>query len=120
VAEHHPCGTPLPDGDVGALIEHLATCPETGRELAAWTRALVSAARGDVVSTAMPRAVSRDVRATRAPSRKTPAVSRETTTEEMAAMRDAGKSLRDIAAVSGVAPETVRRRLARHAEGSES
>jgi len=97
----HNCGTTLPT-TVGGYVEHLAACTETMPQLRAWCRAIVSAVEQH---TALD---------------ETPRETRDVSPSEMAAMRDAGKTLRDIAAVSGVAPETVRRRLARLAEGSES
>lgn len=102
---HHPCGASLP-ADVGALVEHLAVCPKTDRELWLVCRRLIQT-------------VSEAVRI------ETPTVSRDTTETrdltpaEMHAMhRDGeGDSLRDIARLAGVAPETVRRRIAKWKRG---
>lgn len=104
----HTCGTQLP-ADVGALVEHLAECSKTDRELGLICRRLVQTV-SEAVAAGTPTV--------------SPTVSRDTTetdtgpfqmrTSRMVEMRDAGKSLRDIAAVSGVAPETVRRRIAKH------
>jgi hypothetical protein len=95
----HTCGTTLP-ADVGTYVRHLASCPETHDEIGAWCRAIVLAVDHEA-------------------SRETPTETRKTrdlTPAEMADMhRDGeGDSLRDIAAVAGVAPETVRRRIAKH------
>ena len=97
----HTCGTVLPT-TVGDYVEHLAACPETNPELQAWLRAIVEAVAYEV-------------------SRETPHETTETrdlTPAEMAAMwrdgKPGGVSLRDIAAIAhGVAPETVRRRIAK-------
>ena len=94
----HSCGTTLPN-DVGDHVKHLAACPKTNPELAGWLRAIVKAVEHD------------------AALGETPTETRDVSPSDMAAMRDTGKSLREIAAVSGVAPETVRRRIARLAEG---
>lgn len=110
----HTCGALLP-ADVGALVEHLAACPNTEPGLAVICRRLVqtvSEATRDETPAVSPR-VSRDADETRA-------VSSEMSASRMAELRDGGMSLRDIAAVSDVAPETVRRRIAKHKAGVES
>lgn len=114
----HTCGAVLP-ATVGDFVQHLAACTKTRPAMRAWTREIVAtvaaiAAMDETpvsppVSPAVPRGVT-----------KTCAESAELSPSDMAVLRDKGKTLRDIAAVSGVAPETVRRRLARLAEGSES
>ena len=96
----HTCGTTLPN-TLGPRVEHLAACPETHDELRGSLAAVVSGLAYDVAK------AKRDMAA----------VSRDLTPAEMAAMRDAGKTYRDIAAVSRVAPETVRRRIAKHRSG---
>jgi len=95
----HTCGHPVL-ADVTAVVEHLAHCPETQPEMGAMCRAIV--AHVAAASVSVP--ASRDTTETR---HLTPA--------EMHAMhRDGeGDSLRDIAAIAGVAPETVRRRIAK-------
>lgn len=103
---HNTCGTSLP-ADVGALVEHLAACPKTDRELGMVCRRLIQT-------------VSEVTRKTQVVSTETPTETRDLTPAEMAAMKRDGKSLRDIAAVSGVAPETVRRRIAKHETSTET
>jgi hypothetical protein len=95
----HTCGATVP-ATVDAFVRHVAACPSTRPEMRAWSQEIVS--RVDEI----------------AAMDETPAVSRDMSTSQMAAMRDAGASLRGIAAAAGVAPETVRRRLARHAGGT--
>lgn len=95
---HHKCGTDLP-ADVGALTTHLAECPHSGAELAAWCRAIVAA-------------VARE--ADRMPERPEPV-----STGRLAVLRDQGLSLRDLATLADCSPETVRQRLARHAADAE-
>lgn len=103
----HTCTATLP-ADVTALVEHLAYCPETPPELVSVCRDLIrTAAEGARIET---RAVSR-------PSRKTPTETRGLEPAEMAAMKRDGKTLREIADVAGVAPEMVRRRIAKHERG---
>lgn len=98
----HTCGSVIPP-DIETYVRHLASCPDSGREIAAWCHAIVS-------SVAYERAHGETA--------ETPTETRDLTPAEMAAMyRDGtamGKSLRDIAAIAGVAPETVRRRIAKH------
>lgn len=103
----HICTASLP-ADVTALVEHLADCTETPPELVSVCRDLIrTAAEGARIET---RTVSQ-------PSRTTPTDpptgKRDLTPAEMHAMRYAGKSLRDIGAIAQVAPETVRRRIAK-------
>lgn len=110
---HHPCGASI-RADIGALVEHLAICPKTDRELWLVCRRLIQTL-SEAARVETP--VSR-------PSRKTPTETTETrdlTPAEMHAMhRDGeGDSLRDIARLAGVAPETVRRRIAKW-KGGES
>ena len=115
----HVCGAKIP-ATVGDFVEHIAVCPAGQPQLAAWARDVVQAV---AVAAAMDETVRRaaDVSAPVSRDRgKTGAVSREMTASDMAAMKRGGASLRDIAAVSGVAPETVRRKIRRLAEGSES
>jgi len=95
---HTLCGTTLRP-DIGALVEHLAACPKTDRDLALICERLVQ-----TVAEATP--VSRD-------ATETPAVSREMTPSGMAAMRATGATYREIADAAQVAPETVRRRIAK-------
>lgn len=113
MARTHTCGTSVP-ATIAARVVHLATCPETRPELAAWCRAIVDD-------------VARDAAQNETPD-ETPTVSRDTTETralspaEMHAMhRDGdGDSLRDIARLAGVAPETVRRRIAKHKKGARN
>lgn len=136
----HVCGAVLPNA-VGPYVEHLAACPETHPDHADFCKAIVSLIAYDAArDRGVPPTVSRDKSGTvtrhrrdtgetrdvsRDTSRFSPSVSRDSdetvrvpsgmSTRQMADMRDSGASLRAIAAVSGVSPETVRRRLARHA-----
>lgn len=125
----HVCGAVLPNA-VGPYVEHLAACPETHPDHADFCKAIVSliaydAARDKGVSPTVSRDKSgtvtrhgRDTYETRDVSRdsdETVRVPSGMSMRQMADMRDSGASLRAIAAVSGVSPETVRRRLARHA-----
>jgi hypothetical protein len=98
----HTCGATIP-ADVGTYVRHLASCPETHEEIGAWCRAIVKTVDYEAALSETP-TVPRD-------STLTPA--------EMADMhRDGeGDSLRVIAAIAGVAPETVRRRIAKHKRG---
>lgn len=107
----HTCTATLP-ADVTALVEHLAYCPETPAELVSVCRDLIrTAAEGARIET---RTVSQ-------PSRTTPTDpptgKRDLTPAEMHAMhKDGAKdgvSLRGIGAIAQVAPETVRRRIAK-------
>ena len=98
----HNCGSVIPP-DIETYVRHLASCPDSGREIAAWCHAIVS-------SVAYERAHGE----TGETPTETPAVSREMSASQMAAMQDRGASLRGIAAAAGVAPETVRRRIAKH------
>lgn len=130
----HTCGAVLPT-TTGPFVEHLAACPDTTTEISAWCQALVKAAaygsdlpeRSVLVSrdeneTATRHDLSRetserDKGKTSVVSRdknETRPVSRDMTASQMAVLRDKGETLRAIAAAAGVAPETVRRRLARH------
>jgi anti-sigma factor RsiW len=97
----HTCGHTVL-ADVTAVVEHLAHCPETDAKVAEWCRAIVEHVAA---------AVGRDTTETPAVSPKT----RHLTPAEMHAMHRDGKgdSLRDIAAIAGVWPETVRRRIAK-------
>jgi hypothetical protein len=99
----HTCETSLP-ADVTALVEHLAYCAETPPELVSVCRDLIrTAAEGARIET---RDVSRDTTETRV-------VSTVPTIEETAILRDGGMSYRDLSNLAGVAPETVRRRIAK-------
>lgn len=90
----HSCGSTIPP-NVETYVRHLASCPEAHEEIGSWCRAIVTAV---------------DYEARQA---ETPTETRDLTPAEMASMRYAGKSLRDIAAIAGVAPEMVRRRIAK-------
>jgi hypothetical protein len=92
----HRCGTTIP-ADIETYVRHLASCPETQDGTAGVCQAIVNA----VVHEAALIETSRETR--------------DLTPAEMAGMwRDGeGDSLRDIAAIAGVAPETVRRRIAK-------
>jgi DNA-directed RNA polymerase specialized sigma24 family protein len=96
----HRCGTTIP-ADIETYVRHLAYCPETHDEIAGWCCAIVNAVDHEIALVET--------------SRET----RDLTPAEMAAMhRDGeGDSLRDIAAIAGVAPETVRRRIAKWKRG---
>jgi hypothetical protein len=98
----HTCGSVIP-ADVGTYVRHLASCPETKDEIKAWCGAVVSAVEYEVALDETPP--------------ETATETRDLTPAEMAAMRDAGESLRDIANLAGVAPETVRRRIKKHERG---
>lgn len=89
----HTCGSVIPP-DIETYVRHLASCPDSGREISAWCHAIV-------------RSVAHEQ------EHGETAETRDLTPAEMHAMRYAGKSLRDIAAIAGVAPETVRRRIAK-------
>lgn len=93
----HACGSVIPP-DIETYVRHLASCPDSGREISAWCHAIVRSVAHEQEhgETAETRTETRDL---------TPA--------EMHAMRYAGKSLRDIGAIAQVAPETVRRRIAK-------
>lgn len=115
----HICGTKVP-ATVGDFVEHIAVCPAGQPELAAWARDVVSAvavaaAMDETVraSSGVSAPVSRDTAETRG-------AERGMTTRRMAELRDSGKKLREIGDLADVAPEAVRRRLIRLAEGSES
>ncbi|GAB3166734.1 hypothetical protein GCM10027059_26150 [Myceligenerans halotolerans] len=119
---HTACGTDLP-ADVATVTVHLAECPHVAPELAAWCRAIVSAV-SDATDIETP-PVSPE---TPAPSHETAPVSPETADEtpqdaealtpaRMAELWDGDMSLRDIGVLAGVAPETVRRRIARWRAG---
>jgi len=116
----HTCGTTVP-ATIDAFVRHLAACTETDAGVAIVSQGIVSrvdeiAALDETqpVSVDVSPAVSRDSTATWAvPSELTPA--------RMAELHDGGvASLRDMAAVVRVAPETVRRRIAKHKAGGES
>lgn len=104
----HTCGSVIPP-DIETYVRHLASCPNSGREIAAWCHAIVS-------SVAYERAHGE--------TGETPTETRDLTPAEMADMwRDGepdGVSLRDIAAIARVAPETVRRRIAKHKKAGGS
>ena len=93
----HRCGTTIP-ADVETYVRHLATCPETQGETGGVCQAIVTIVEREVAQG------------------ETPTETRALTLAEMHAMhRDGeGESLRHIAAIAGVAPETVRRRIAKH------
>jgi DNA-binding CsgD family transcriptional regulator len=93
----HTCGSVIPP-DIEAYVRHLASCPDSGREIAAWCHAIV-------------RSVAHEK--AHGETAETPTETRDLTPAEMHDLRYAGKSLRDIAAIAGVAPETVRRRIAK-------
>jgi hypothetical protein len=96
----HICHASLP-ADVTALVEHLAYCPETPPELASVCRDLVrTAAEGARIEA-------------RVVSVETPTETREMAPSDMAAMRGTGATYREIGARARVAPETVRRRIAK-------
>lgn len=105
----HTCGSVIP-ADVGTYVRHLASCPKTKDEIKAWCGAVVSAVEYEVALDETPP--------------ETATETRHLTPAEMAAMhRDAepgGKSLRDIGRLAGVAPETVRRRIAKHKRDESS
>lgn len=99
----HNCGSVIPP-DIETYVRHLASCPDSGREIAAWCHAIVSSvayeqAHGETAETPTE---------TQAVSTTVPDI------EELAILRDGGMSYRDLANVAGVAPETVRRRIAKH------
>lgn len=121
----HTCGADFP-ADVGTYVEHVAECPQSGSELGAWCRAIV----GHVTAEALAEA---DETPSETPtvSPETPGETRETPTEtprdttvpstaRLAELRDSGMSLRDLAVLADIAPETVRRRIARHRAGGGS
>lgn len=96
----HTCHASL-RADVTALVEHLAYCPETPPELVSVCRDLIrTAAEGARIET-------------RAVSTETPTKTREMAPSDMAAMRDTGATYREIGDRARVAPETVRRRIAK-------
>jgi hypothetical protein len=97
----HACGSVIPP-DIEKYVRHLASCPETWGVAAGVCQGIVSSvgyehAHGE--------------------TGETPTETRDLTPAEMADMwRDGepgGVSLRDIGAIAGVAPETVRRRIAK-------
>lgn len=102
----HTCGSVIPP-DIETYVRHLASCPDSGREIAAWCHAIV-------------RSVAHEKAHGETPT-ETPET-RDLTPAEMHAMhRDGdGDSLRDIARLAGVAPETVRRRIAKHKREGKS
>jgi len=99
----HACGASLP-ADVETYVRHLASCPETHEEIGAWCRAIVNAV---------------DHEAAKDETSRETTETRDLTPAEMDAMhRDGeGDSLRKIGAIAGVAPETVRRRIAKWKRG---
>jgi hypothetical protein len=99
----HRCGTAIP-ADIETYVRHLASCPETHEEVGAWCQVIVNAV---------------DHEAAKGETSRETAEARDLTPAEMDAMhRDGeGDSLRVIAAIAGVAPETVRRRIAKWKRG---
>lgn len=111
----HTCGTTVP-ATVDDFVRHLAACTETDAGVAIVSQGIVS--RVDEIAAmdetpAVSAGVSRD-------SGETAAVSPGMSTSRMAELRDGGMSLRDIGAAADVAPETVRRRIAKYKAGVES
>jgi hypothetical protein len=95
----HSCGSAIPP-DVGTYVRHLASCPKTQTQVAAWSHAIVTSVDYELAKS------------------ETPTETRDLTPAEMADMWRDGKpegvSLRVIAAIAhGIAPETVRRRIAK-------
>jgi hypothetical protein len=119
---HNLCGTNVP-AEIGAVVTHMAECPDTPHDVAQMCRGIVSAvSRAAAVETP---AVSPE---TPAPSSETAPVSPETPDEtprdaealtdaRLSELRDSRMSLRDLGALAGVAPETVRRRVAKYRAG---
>lgn len=96
----HTCGSVIPP-DIETYVRHLASCPDSGREISAWCHAIV-------------RSVAHEK--AQGETAETPTETRDLTPAEMAAMwrdgKPGGVSLRVIAAIAhGIAPETVRRRI---------
>lgn len=104
----HTCGSVIPP-DIETYVRHLASCPDSGREISAWCHAIVRSV-----------AHEQEHGETAETPTETPADSREMSASQMAAMQDKGASLRGIAAAAGVAPETVRRRIAKHKREGKS
>lgn len=115
----HICGTKIP-ATVGDFVEHIAICPAGQPQLAAFARDIVQSV---AIAAAMDETVRRAAGVSAPVSRdatETRGAERGMTTRRMAELRDSGKTLREIGEAADVAPETVRRRLRRLAEGSES
>lgn len=131
----HTCGADFP-ADVAAYVEHVAGCPDSGAEIGAWCRAIVSLVTAEAFAETpetpeTPSETPTVSGETPSETRETPSETRETATEtprdatplttaRMAELRDSGMSLRDLAALADIAPETVRRRIARHRAGGDS
>ena len=124
---HTDCGTDVP-AEVGAYVTHMAECPAASDALSAWCRQLIA----DIAALAETPAISPETpdetpaispetpSETRETSRETPRDSTVPTTARLAELRDSGMSLRDLAVLADIAPETVRRRIARHRAGGDS
>lgn len=123
---HPQCGTEHP-AEVGAYVTHIAECPDAGAELGAWCRAIVSqvtlaalAETPDETPDETPTVSPETPHETRETRDETPRDSTVPTTARLAELRDSGMSLRDLAVLADIAPETVRRRIARHRAGGDS
>lgn len=101
----HTCGSVIPP-NIETYVRHLASCPDSGREISAWCHAIVR-------SVAHEQAHDETALSALSETSETPTETRDLTPAEMHDLRYAGKSLRDVAAIAGVAPETVRRRIAK-------
>lgn len=128
----HTCGADFP-ADVAAYVEHVAGCPDSGAEIGAWCRAIVSLVTAEALAETPETPTETPTVSPETPTetRETPSETRETasetprdttplTTARMAELRDSGMSLRDLAVLADIAPETVRRRIARHRAGGDS
>ena len=124
----HTCGADFP-ADVAAYVEHVAGCPDSGAEIGAWCRAIVSLVTAEALAETPETPETPSETPTVSP--ETPSETRETATEtprdttplttaRLAELRDSGMSLRDLAVLADIAPETVRRRIARHRAGGDS
>lgn len=99
--------------DVTVVVVHLAECPHADAELGAWSRAIVSAVSNaaDIETPAVSPETGDETRRDASETRLVLAVP---DIEELAILRGGGMSYRGLANLAGVAPETVRRRIARH------
>lgn len=121
----HTCGSDFP-ADVAAYVEHVAGCPDSGAEIGAWCRAIVSLVTAEALAetpetpTETPTVSPETPSETRETATETPRDTTPLTTARLAELRDSGMSLRDLAVLADIAPETVRRRIARHRAGGDS